>query len=147
LATNTQFPICPQIAHGSHPPVIKQAGLCAVDFLRRIFIGSTSVMDAKSRDRVGRHAFGGTSLFVGSAVGGLLKDGMPIERALSSTLTVAEFVTRGQAAQQAVGRHSQRRAVKAKGLNCRARARVVNFRRDTSKAKGGLPDFQAWAPV
>jgi hypothetical protein len=63
LATNSQFPICPQIAHGSDPPVIKQAGLCAVDFLRRVFIGSTSVMDAKSRDRVGRHAFGGTSLF------------------------------------------------------------------------------------
>jgi hypothetical protein len=37
-----------------------------------------------------------------SAVGGLLKDGMPVERALSSTLTVAEFVRRGQAAQQAV---------------------------------------------
>jgi hypothetical protein len=37
---------------------------------------------------------------VGNAVGGLLKDGMPIERALSSTLTVAEFVRRGQAAQQ-----------------------------------------------
>ena len=37
-----------------------------------------------------------------SAIGGLLKDGMPIERALSSTLTVAKFVRRGQAAQQAV---------------------------------------------
>ena len=60
---NTQFSNCPQIAHGSHPPVIKQAGLCAVDFLRRLFIGSPSVMDAKSRDRIGRHAFGGTSLF------------------------------------------------------------------------------------
>jgi hypothetical protein len=39
---------------------------------------------------------------VGTAVGSLLKDGMPIERALRSTLTVAEFVKRGQAAQQAV---------------------------------------------
>jgi hypothetical protein len=39
---------------------------------------------------------------VGTAVGSLLKDGMPIERPLSSTLTVAEFVRRGQAAQQAV---------------------------------------------
>jgi len=39
---------------------------------------------------------------VGTAVGGLLKDGMPIDRALSSTVTVAEFVKRGQAAQHAV---------------------------------------------
>ena len=39
---------------------------------------------------------------IGFAVGGLLKDGMPIKRALSSTLTVAEFVRRRQAAQRAV---------------------------------------------
>ena len=39
---------------------------------------------------------------IGIAVGGLLKDGMPIERALSSTVTVAEFVKRGQTAQRAV---------------------------------------------
>jgi hypothetical protein len=35
---------------------------------------------------------------IGIAVGGLLKDGMPREPALSSTLTVAEFVRRAQAA-------------------------------------------------
>jgi hypothetical protein len=52
---------------------------------------------------------------VGNAVGGLLKDGMPVERALSSTLTVAEFVRRGQAAQQAVDAILS--AVKAKILN------------------------------
>jgi hypothetical protein len=37
---------------------------------------------------------------VGIIVGGLLKDGLPIERALSSTLTLAEFVKRGGPAAQ-----------------------------------------------
>src|ERR1700722_13658191 len=39
---------------------------------------------------------------VGAAVGSLLKDRVSIEPALSLTVTVAEFVKRGQAAQQAV---------------------------------------------
>ena len=99
---NTQFPICPQIAHGSHPRVIKQAGLCAVDFLRRMFIGSyPSWTPNRATELVGTLS-AEQAYSVGNAVGGLLKDGMPIERALSSTLTVAEFVTRGQAEQQAV---------------------------------------------
>jgi hypothetical protein len=39
---------------------------------------------------------------VGTAVGSLLKGGMATERALSSTLMVAEFGRPGQALQQAV---------------------------------------------
>jgi hypothetical protein len=36
------------------------------------------------------------------SVGSLLKDGMPTAHALSSTVTVAEFIKRGDAAQQAI---------------------------------------------
>ncbi len=39
---------------------------------------------------------------VGAAVGSLLKDCMPTGSALASTVTVAEFIRRGQSAQQAV---------------------------------------------
>jgi hypothetical protein len=102
LATNSQFPICPQIAHCSDPPVIKQAGLCAVDFLRRVFIGSTSSWTPNRATELVGTLSAEQACSVGNAVGGLLKDGMPVERAPSSTLTVAEFVRRGQAAQQAV---------------------------------------------
>jgi hypothetical protein len=38
----------------------------------------------------------------GAAVGSLLRDGMPTTQALSSTATIAEFIKRGHAAQQAI---------------------------------------------
>ena len=51
---------------------------------------------------------------VGEAVGSLLREGMPTGQALSSTVTVAEFVRCGQAAQQAVdaiiAEHSRRKS-------------------------------------
>ena len=75
----------------------------------RLAIASTGKREAERRRalrRTGDHAADtelfGTLSAEYSAVGGLLKEGMPIERALSSTLTVAKFVRRGQAAQQAV---------------------------------------------
>jgi hypothetical protein len=39
---------------------------------------------------------------VGAAVGSLLEQGMPMDNAVDATRTVAEFVRKGMAAQQAV---------------------------------------------
>jgi len=39
----------------------------------------------------------------GNAVVCLMKKGLPTEQAINSTVTIAEFIRRGQAAQQAVG--------------------------------------------